>query len=213
MRAQPIGCVARRWGRIASGTVCAAVVGVGLSVPLPAIAAADKIAIELDLSAAATAPSAATAAQVEKLATTPLICLDLSAVMDGKTENALTRAAEEDNPDLTIRTDVQCGPGKTGQLTMGPGLQYYLITQGAAGNRIDLSVFPGSRTEHIINDVACVFDETGSAVKFRARGLYRPITNRYQEIDASGGVTGKSILSIQLRPTVSTPQEAADCAP
>lgn len=176
-------------------------------------AAPEKIAVELDLTAAAAAPSAAIAALVEKLATSPLICLNLSAVMDGKTENALTRAAEEDNPDITIRTDVKCGPGMTGQLTMGPGLQYYLITKGVAGNRIDLSIFPGSRTEHVINDVACVFDETGSAVKFRARGLYRPVTNRYQEIDKSGAATGKSILSIQLRPTVSSAQEAADCAP
>lgn len=210
MRARPTKHAAR-WGLLTCGAVAAAIAG--MAGPSPAMAAPDKITIELDLTAAATAPSPAAAALVEKLGASPLICLDLSAVMDGKVEDALRRSAEEDNPNLTMRDIVPCGPGLTGQLTMGPGLEYYLVTQGAAGNRIDLSIYPGSRTLHIVNDVACVFDETGSAVKFRARGLYRPITNRYQELDKTNAPTGKSILSIQLRPTVSSPQEAAGCAP
>lgn len=180
--------------------------------PAGAFAASETVSLELDRRSGAL-PDPASAQKVEKLAITPLVCLDLKVRLDGLQSDAVRRSAEEDNPSVVSRDLVPCGPAMTGQLGMGPGIEYYVVTQGAAGSRIDLSIYPGSRTEHVANDVACVFDADGKSASFRARGLYTTITNRYADVDGEGKPNGKAVLSVQLRPIVGSREEAAACRP
>lgn len=180
--------------------------------PLAAHAAPEAIIIELDKSKGAEPVKRPAADLVDKLAKSPLVCLDLRVKLDGQVPDTIKRSAEEANPNAAARDLVPCGPQMTGQLTMGPGIEYYLTTQGASGNRVDLSIYPGTRTEHISNDVACAMDETGKAY-FSVRGLFRPLVNRYAEVDSGRKPTGKTVMAIQLRPIAGTRPEAAGCPP
>lgn len=193
----------------ATGRAMAVALTAALLSGAPGASAAPAVTtIEIDKSAGAKGSG-----DVEKLTGTGPICLNLKVKLDGKVPDALRRSAEEENPNVITRDLVPCGPAMTGQLTMGPGIEYYVVTEGAAGNRIDLSIYPGSRTQHVSNDVACVFGEDNSTVSFHARGLYHSIVNRYQDVDADGKPTGKAVVSIQLRPVVSSQPDGSDCKP
>ncbi|MDX2287598.1 MAG: hypothetical protein NW217_02075 [Hyphomicrobiaceae bacterium] len=176
--------------------------------------AQDKISLEIDKRLGVQAGAGAGAA-VEKFARSSLICLDLKVRLDGRDPEALRRSAEEENPYAVSRDLVPCGPQATGQLTMGPGVEYYLMAEGGGGSgaRVDLSIYPGTRTEHIVNDVSCDFDADGTTASFRARGLYRPMTNRYADVDVNGNATGGAVVSVQLRPVVPTRADLTACAP
>jgi hypothetical protein len=181
---------------------------------MPAVASAQSEAVSIELDRRSGAAANAAAAQaVEKLATAKLVCLDFKVRLDGSQPDAIRRSAEEENPSIVTRDLVPCGPAMTGQLGMGPSIEYYVVSQGAAGNRIDISIYPGSRTVHVANDVACVFDSDGKSASFRARGLYTPIANRYADVDSEGKPTGQAVLSIQLRPAAASREELSACRP
>ena len=186
----------------------------GLGCPLAAVAAPETISIEIDRTADATPLKRETAGEIEKLERTPLICLNLRIRLDGSDQNTLRSSFQEQDANPVVRRSVECGPALTGSLQMGPGVEYYVVTQGVAGNRIDLSIYPGSRTEHISNDVACAFDGADSkSAWFNTRGLYQPVTNRYADVGADGKPNGRAIVAIQLRPVTGTREDAAGCSP
>ncbi len=177
-----------------------------------AVAAPEVISIEIDQTAGAAPAKRESAKQVERLEKTPLICLKLRIKLDGTDANALRSSFQEQDANPIIRRSVECGPAATGSLQMGSGVEYYYVTRGSAGNRIDLSIYPGSRTEHIANDIACEFDAADSrAAWFVARGIYQPIANRYADVGADGKANGKAILAIQLRPVPATRQDTDNC--
>lgn len=104
------------------------------------------------------------------------VYIDIKVVLDGKTKYQVMTRSEDD----TRRYNVGCRYGSWGQLPMGFGIEYFVKTNGAQGEEVNLVVYPGSRTEHPDNDISCVFDKRypKSAV-LRVRGLFKVTANSY----------------------------------
>jgi hypothetical protein len=176
-----------------------------------ASAAPEAVAIEIDKSGAGSAPAGEMAGRIDQLGKGGIVCLDLKVRLDDGSRGAVRRSSEESDPG-SPRELVACGPASSGPLAMGPGLEYYVVTQGSGGNRIDLSIYPGSRTAHVANDAACVLSDDDKGALFRVRGLYVSRVNRYADVGEDGKPNGKAIVAIQLRPIAGSAEEAAACA-
>jgi hypothetical protein len=114
--------------------------------------------------------------QFKKLSEKKKVYLDLKIRLDGKVKYAVMTSEEEDER----RYNVDCRAGAYGRLPMGEGVEYYIKTGKASGMRIDLSIFPGSRSTHPDNDVSCVADRghPDSAI-LRVRGIYKVLNNDF----------------------------------
>ena len=111
-----------------------------------------------------------------RLAKKTQVFIDIKVVLDGKTKYQVMTRTEDD----TRRYNVGCRFGSWGQLPMGFGIEYFIKTDDASGEEVNLVVYPGSRTEHPDNDISCVFDKRyeKSAV-LRVRGLFKVTVNEY----------------------------------
>ena len=132
---------------------------------------------------------------LQELADTRFVYLDLKVLVDGTDEDAVLQSTEE----ADRRTEVDCQQGRFGPLPMVPGMEYFLSTS-YEGKRIDVTFYPGTRSEHTFNDVACTYDNRikNRAAVFHLRGFFAVVSNTFEE-----GV------SFQLRPISPTPEEVA----
>lgn len=130
---------------------------------------------------------------LQELADTRFVYLDLKVLVDGTDEDAVLQSTEE----ADRRTEVDCQQGRFGPLPMVPGMEYFLSTS-YEGKRIDVTFYPGTRSEHTFNDVACTYDNRikKRAAVFHLRGFFAVVSNTFEE-----GV------SFQLRPIAPTPEE------
>jgi hypothetical protein len=114
--------------------------------------------------------------QFQTMATKKKVLVDLKVLLDGKTRYEVMSSEEQDER----RYNVDCSPGAYGRLPMGDGIEYYVKTGDESGRRIDLSIYPGSRSTYADNDISCVADPARpkSAV-LRIRGIYRVLTNDF----------------------------------
>lgn len=130
---------------------------------------------------------------LQELADTRFVYLDLKVLVDGSDEDAVLQSTEE----ADRRTEVDCQQGRFGPLPMVPGMEYFLSTS-YEGKRIDVTFYPGTRSEHTFNDVACTYDNRikKRAAVFHLRGFFAVVSNTFEE-----GV------SFQLRPIAPTPEE------
>lgn len=129
---------------------------------------------------------------LQELASTRFVYLDLKVLVDGTDEDAILQSTEE----ADRRTEVDCQEGRFGPLPMVPGMEYFLSTS-YEGKRIDVTFYPGTRSEHTFNDVACTFDiRVKKRAVFHLRGFFAVVSNTFEE-----GV------SFQLRPVAPTPGE------
>ena len=116
------------------------------------------------------------AADFKKMAKKKNIYIDLKVRLDGKTEYSVLSSQEEDDR----RYNVDCRAGSYGRFPMGEGTEYYVKTDDSSGQRIDLSIFPGSRSDNPDNDVSCVPDpKSDQSAILRIRGLYKVLTNDF----------------------------------
>lgn len=129
---------------------------------------------------------------LQELASTRFVYLDLKVLVDGTDEDAILQSTEE----ADRRSEVDCQEGRFGPLPMVSGMEYFLSTS-YEGKRIDVTFYPGTRSEHTFNDVACTFDiRVKKRAVFHLRGFFAVVSNTFEE-----GV------SFQLRPIAPTPDE------
>jgi hypothetical protein len=130
---------------------------------------------------------------LQELADTRFVYLDLKVLVDGTDEDAVLQSTEE----ADRRTEVDCQQGRFGPLPMVPGMEYFLSTS-YEGKRIDVTFYPGTRSEHTFNDVACTYDNRvkNRAAVFHLRGFFAVVSNTFEEG-----------ISFQLRPIAPTPEE------
>lgn len=133
----------------------------------------------------------------EKLSKVPATCLDIKISLDANSKYKVLTSSE----DIDKRFNVDCRPGTYGRLPMGEGVEYYVRSEGEKGKKIELSVYPGTRTTHIYNDIACTYDPNEKDVAIlRIRGFYAVLTNTYPEVTV-----------VQLRPVVPARDEVKAC--
>lgn len=112
----------------------------------------------------------------KRLAEKKVVYVDIKVLLDGKSKYAVLSSDEQDER----RYNVNCQPGGYGRFPMNEGTEYYIATGDETGKRIDLSVFPGTRSTNTDNDVSCVADSAHpNAAILRVRGIYRVLTNDF----------------------------------
>lgn len=112
----------------------------------------------------------------KKLAEKKVVYVDIKILLDGKSRYQVLSSEAQDER----RYNVNCQPGAYGRFPMNEGSEYYINTGDESGRRIDLSVFPGTRTANPDNDVSCVADSAHpNAAVLRVRGIYGVLTNDF----------------------------------
>jgi hypothetical protein len=157
---------------------------------------------QIDRSEAGKRTATLSVGEFEELSSLDKACLDFAVFLDGKSDYDVMWSKE----DLEQRFNVGCTLETTGQLEMGPDIEYYIRSQAEDG-RMDLSVYPGERSRHPYNDVACVTGESidprfAAYAAFRVRGFYSILTSDFGEFKV-----------VQLRPPANppTPEEIDAC--
>jgi hypothetical protein len=112
------------------------------------------------------------ASDLQKLGGQKIVYIDIKLLLDAGSRNALLSSEEQD----PSRTNVECQAGAYGPLPMYEGLEYFFQSSTAAGSRVAVSLYPGSRTANPDNDVSCISDGGNPAV-VRIRGIYRVSAN------------------------------------
>ena len=138
------------------------------------------------------------AADFKKLSKKKNVYIDLKIRLDGKTKYSVLSSEEEEER----RYNVDCRAGAYGRFPMGSGTEYYVKTGDSSGQRIDLSIFPGSRSENPDNDISCVADrENPKSAILRIRGIYKVLNNDFGDR-----------LIVELRPIKRNSLSAAELA-
>jgi hypothetical protein len=135
------------------------------------VQALDKVNFTVDKRGAAE-KAGSIASDLKKLGTQKIVYIDIKLLLDNNSRNAVLSSEEQD----PSRTNVECQAGAYGPLPMYEGLEYYFQSDNAAGNRVAVSLYPGSRTANPDNDVSCVSDGGNPAV-VRFRGIYKVSAN------------------------------------
>ncbi len=134
--------------------------------------------------------------EFEALAKMSKACLNFAVFLDGKSDYNVLFSTEE----LDIRDNVECVPGGYGPLPMGDGVEYYIRSE-SEGQRMDLSVLPGSRSLNPYNDVVCVPGGTidnryKDFAALHIRGFFVVLTNDFGDFSV-----------VQLRPPANQPTD------
>ena len=134
--------------------------------------------------------------KLEILAKEPFVCIDLGIRLDGKSDYHVLTSTE----DADRRFNVDCRPGIYGRLPMGHGVEYYVRSESPAESKIELAIYPGERTTHIYNDVACTFDKTENVSTFHIKGYFAVLTTDFPDVTVA-----------QLRPALPSREEVKAC--